>query len=120
MHLRRQLVITLCNHEGFFYPIMVESIKGTYGFPIMPEEEYEDLYNRDLLTDQQVQDHNCPGPFSFLGYLRSLLEPNFWGDDLYLHISLFAPVLQSDGQSCNQMGCTCSRMVTAEIGWLSY
>ena len=84
MHLRRQLVITLCSHKHFFYPIMVESIKGTYGFPRMPEEEYEDLYNRDLLTDQQVQDHNCPGPFSFLGYLRSLLEPNFWGDELCL------------------------------------
>ena len=82
MHLRRQLVITFCNHKDFFYPIMVESIKGTCGFPRMPEEEYEDLYNRDLLTDQQVQDHNCPGPFSFLGYLRSLLEPNFWGDEL--------------------------------------
>ena len=79
MPLRRQLVITLCNHKDFFYPIMVESIKGTYGFPRMPEEEYEDLYNRDLLTDQQVQDHKCPGPFSFLGYLRALLEPNFLG-----------------------------------------
>ena len=83
MHLRRQLVITLCNHKDFYH-IMVESIKGTYGFPRMPEEEYEDLYNRDLLTDQQVQDHNCPGPFSFLGYLRALLEPNFWGDELCL------------------------------------
>ena len=84
MHLRGQLIITLCNHKDFFYPIMVESIKGTCGFPRMPEEEYGDLYNRDLLTDQQVQDHNCPGPFSFLGYLRALLEPNFWGDELCL------------------------------------
>ena len=84
MHLSRQLVITLCNHKDFFYPIMVESIKGTCGFPRMPEEEYEDLYNRDLLTDQQVQDHNCPGQFSFLEYLRSLLEPNFWEDELCL------------------------------------
>ena len=55
MHLRRQLVITLCNHKNFFYPIMVGSIKGTYGFPRMPEEEYDDLYKRNLLTDQQVQ-----------------------------------------------------------------
>ena len=84
MHLRWQLVITLCNHKDFFYPIMVESIKGTYGFPRMLENEYEDLYNRDLLTEQQVQDHNCPGPFRFLGYLRTLLEPNFWGDELCL------------------------------------
>ena len=84
MHLRRQLVITLYNHKDFFYPIIDESIKSSYGFPRMPEEEYDDLYSRDLLTDQQVQDHNCPGPFSFLRYLRSLLEPNFWGDELCL------------------------------------
>ena len=84
VHLRRQLVITLCNHKDFFYPIMVESIKGTYGFPRMPEDEYQNLYNQDMLTDQQIQDHNCPGPFSFLGYLKALLEPDFWGDELCL------------------------------------
>ena len=67
MHLRRQLVVTLCNHKDFFYPIMVESIKSTYGFPRMPEDDYQELYNQNLLTDQQIQDHNCPGPFSFLG-----------------------------------------------------
>ena len=58
--------------------------KGYLRLPRMPEEEYGDLYKRNLLTDQQVQDHNCPGPFSFLGYLRSLLELNFWGDELCL------------------------------------
>ena len=51
MHLRRQLVVTLCNHKDFFYPIMVESIKGTYGFPRMPEDDYQELYNQNLLTD---------------------------------------------------------------------
>ena len=84
VHLRRQLVITLCNHKDFFYPIMVESIKGTYAFPRMPEDEYRRMYNQDMLTDQQIQDHNCPGPFSFLGYLKVLLEPDFWGDELCL------------------------------------
>ena len=84
VHLRRQLVITLCNHKDFFYPIMVESIKGTYGFPRMPEDEYQRLYDQDMLTDQQIQDHNCLGPTSFLGYLKALLEPDFWGDELCL------------------------------------
>ena len=105
MHLRRQLVIPLCNHKDFFYPIMVKSIKGTYGFPRIPEEDYEDLYNRDLLTDQQVQEHNCPGPFSFLGYLRALLEPNFLGDELCLCLLSMAfkieiTVVNAEGFSC--------------------
>ena len=107
MHLRRQLVITLCNHKDFFYPIMVESIIDTYGFPRMPEEECEDLYNRDLLTDQQVQDHNCPGPFSFLGYLRALLEPNFWGDELCL--CLLSMAFQIGITVVNAEGFTCIR-----------
>ena len=50
----------------------------------MPEDEYQKMYNQDMLTDQQIQDHNCPGPFSFLGYLKALLEPDFWGDELCL------------------------------------
>ena len=102
MQLRRQLVITLCNHKNFFYPIMVESIKGTYGFQRMSEEECDDLYKRNLLTDQ---DHNCPGPFSFLGYLRSLLEPNFWGDELCLCLLSMAfqvgiTVVSAEGFTC--------------------
>ena len=86
---------------------MVGSIKGAYGFPRMPGEEYEDLCNRDLLTDQQVQDHNCPGPYSFLGYLRSLLEPNFWGDELCL--CLLSMIFQIGITVVNAEGFTCIR-----------
>ena len=31
--------------------------------------------------DQEVHDHNCPGPFSFHSYLVTLLDPNMWGDE---------------------------------------
>ena len=83
-HLRHQLIITICNHKEFFYPLLMESIKGTHGFPRMDPDEYQRLYDEGALTDAQVDDHNTPGPFSFLGYLRAVQEPEFWGDELCL------------------------------------
>ena len=66
VHLRFQLIITICNHKEFFYPLLMQSIKGTYGFPRMDPDEYQRLYDEGLLTDPQVDDHNTSGPFSFL------------------------------------------------------
>ena len=76
-HLRHQLIITIHNHKEFFYPLLMESIKDTYGFPRMDLDEYQWLYDEGLLTDVQVDDHNTPGPYSFLGYLRALQKPDF-------------------------------------------
>ena len=83
-HLRCQLIFTVYNHKEFFYPLLIESTKGIYGFPRMDPDKYQRLYDEGLLTDAQVDDHNTPGPFSFLGYLRALQQPDFWGDELYL------------------------------------
>ena len=55
IHPRRQLVVMLANHKEFFF-----------------------------FTDQEVQDHNCPGPFSFHSYLSALLNPKMWGDEQVL------------------------------------
>ena len=63
----------------------MESIKGTYGFPRMDPEEYQRLCEEGLLTDAQVDDHNTPDPYSFLCYLRALRNPDFWGDELFVH-----------------------------------
>ena len=84
IHLRRQLVITLANHKEFFFNLLKEHICGTYGFPRLSDEEYQRKYDEGLLTDQEVQDHNCPGPFSFHSYLSVLLDPEMWGDEQVL------------------------------------
>ena len=41
IHLRRQLVVTLANHKEFFFNLLKEHIRGTYGFPRLSEEEYQ-------------------------------------------------------------------------------
>ena len=84
IHLRRQLVIMMANHKEFFFNLLKEHIRGTYGFPRQDEEEYQQRYRDGVLTDQEVQDHNCPGPFSFHSYLMALLSPNMWGDEQVL------------------------------------
>ena len=84
IHLRRQLVIMLANHKEFFFNLLKEHIRGTYGFPRQDEEEYQQRYRDGVLTDQEVHDHNCPGPFSFHSYLMALLSPNMWGDEQVL------------------------------------
>ena len=83
IHLRRQLVILLANHKVFFFNLK-EHIKGTYGFPRQDEEEYQQIYRDGVLTDQEVQDHYCQGPFSYHSYLTALLEPTMWGDEQVL------------------------------------
>ena len=74
----------LANHKEFFFNLLKEHIRGTYGFPRLSEEEYQQKYNDGLLTDQEVQDHNFPGPFSFHSYLSALLNPKMWGDEQVL------------------------------------
>ena len=84
LHLRRQLVILLVNHKAFFFRLLKKHIKGTYGFPRQDEEEYMERYRLGVLTDQEVHDHNCLGPFSFHSYLVALLDPNMCGDEQVL------------------------------------
>ena len=59
-------------------------IAATYGFPRLPEEEYLQKYNDGTLTQEEAEDHNTPGPFSYLGYMKALLTNGFWGDELCL------------------------------------
>ena len=74
----------LANHKEFFFNLLKEHIKGIYRFPRQDEEEYQQRYRDGVLTDQEVHDHNCPGPFSFHSYLMAHLSPNMWGDEQVL------------------------------------
>ena len=84
IHLKCQLVMMLANHHTFLFPIFKASIAATYGFPRQLEEEYLQKYNDGTLTQEEADDHNTPGPFSYLGYMNALLTDSFWGDELCL------------------------------------
>ena len=50
----------------------------------MPEDEYQQIYEEGTLSQEEVDDHNTPGPFSYLGYMKALLGEGFWGGELCL------------------------------------
>ena len=84
IHLKRQLAMMMANHHTFLFPILKASIATTYGFPRMSEDDYLRKYNDGTLTQNEADDHNTPGPFSYLGYMQALLKEGFWGDELCL------------------------------------
>ena len=63
IHLKRQLVIVMANHHVFLFPLLKANLT-TYGFPRMSQEEYQQKYDAGTLTQEEVDDHNTPGPFS--------------------------------------------------------
>ena len=79
IHLKCQLIMMMANHHAFLFLILKASITTTYRFPRISEEDYQ---KNGTLT--QIDDHNTPGPFSYLGYMQALLEDGFWGDKLCL------------------------------------
>ena len=84
IHLKRQLVMMMANHHAFLFPLLKANLTTTYGFPRMPQEEHQQKYDAGTLTQDEVDDHNTPGPFSYFGYMKALLQEGFWGDELCL------------------------------------
>ena len=74
----------MTNHLAFLFPILKASIATTCGFPRMAEDDYLRKYKDGTLTQNEANDHNTPGPFSYLGYMQALLKEGFWGDELCL------------------------------------
>ena len=86
IHLKQQLIMMMANHHAFLFPILKASIATTYGFPRMSEDDYQKKYEDGTLTQNEADDHNTPGPFSYLGYMQALLKDGFWGDELCLSL----------------------------------
>ena len=59
---------------------------ATYGHPRMEEDVYVRRLEAGELSQQQIDDQDCPGPYSFYGYLQALLTDGFWGDEIVLTV----------------------------------
>ena len=84
IHLRRQIVMMLANNCNFFMPLLKNNIMATHGHPRMNEEEYNRRFEAGELSQQQIDDQQCPDPYSYFGYLRALLTDGFWGYEIVL------------------------------------
>ena len=83
IHLKQQLMM-MANHHAFLFPILKASIATTYGFPRMSEDDQQKKFEDGTLMQIEVDDHNTPGPFSYLGYMQALLKDGFCSDKLCL------------------------------------
>ena len=59
---------------------------ATYGHPRMDADEFLRCWAAGELSQQEIDDQECPGPYSFLGYLKALLDDGFWGDKIILTV----------------------------------
>ena len=60
---------------------------ATYGHIRMDQDTYDQRFNAGQLSQAEIDDQNCPGPFSYMGYMRALLQDGSWGDELCLTLT---------------------------------
>ena len=80
MMLKRQMVLTVTEHPEFFFNALGFHIMSQNGIERLTPEEYSKKVEDNTITQQELEDQDSPGPFSFVGYLEYLLEPKTWGD----------------------------------------
>ena len=101
IHLRRQIVLVLANNCNFFIPLLKNSIMATHDHPRMKEEEYNRRFEAGELSQQQIDDQECLGTYSYYGYLKALLTDGFWRNEIVLTVisMMFqcgVPILDAD------------------------
>ena len=85
-HLRYQLAYFIIKNHQFCFNVLRRLITFEYGHSRLSRAEYLEGMRKDSLTEGQIQDYQVPGPFSFVSYLRHILEPSTWGDQGLLTI----------------------------------
>lgn len=85
-HLRRQMVAFLATNKEYFYTYLMDYIKGEYGHKRLSDLEYRKKEAEGTLTQEEIDDQLVPGPFSYSSYLKYMLLPSSWGDEMTLCI----------------------------------
>ena len=75
----------LANHHDVFLPLLKPSLMAAYGHVRMDQDIYDQRYSAGELSQVEIDDQNCPGPFSYMSYMRALLQDGFWGDGILYH-----------------------------------
>ena len=85
-HLRYQIAFFITQHHKFCFDILEKLVRFEYGHPRLTSQQYIKGMERGTLTEGQISDYQMPGPFSFVTYLRYIIEPSSWGDQGLLTI----------------------------------
>ena len=81
---RREIVVFLAQNADFFLGFLELTIKGHYGAKRLSKEEFLRREKEGILTVDERVDYHAPGPFSYVGYLKYLLQESTWGDEAIL------------------------------------
>ena len=79
-HLRYQLAFFITQNHQFCFNILKKLITFEYGHARLTKAQYLEGMKEGTLTEAQIADYQVPGPFSFIGYLKYILEGSTWGD----------------------------------------
>ena len=81
-HLRRQIVIFVCNLVEYLFTMLQVHIKGNYGHARLTKSQYRKKDREVTMTPQERSEFNEPGPFSLVSYLEAFLDIGFYGDEI--------------------------------------
>ena len=82
--LKRQVIVTICEHPDFFLRKLEIGIKGTYGGNRLTKEEYKKKEQDGTLEPDEIKDYSAPGPFSLVEYLEYIWKDGTWGDETFM------------------------------------
>ena len=88
-HLRRMIVIFICEQLDFLYPMLRLAISGNYGHLRVDATKYnrlKSLPNPTAAQLLQIEEFEEPGPFSVVTYMENLLRPSFYGEEICLRL----------------------------------
>ena len=93
--LKRQVIVTICEHPDFFLRKLEIGIKGTYGGNRLTIEEYKKREQDGTLEPDEIKDYSAPGPFSLVEYLEYIWKDGTWGDETFV-AALSSTVLNAE------------------------
>ena len=82
--LKRQVIVTICEHPDFFLRKLEIGIKGTYGGNRLTKEQYKKKEQEGTLEPDEIKDYSAPGPFSLVEYLEYMWKDGTWGDETFV------------------------------------
>ena len=82
-HMRNQFILWCITYHEFTFRRLYANILAEYGHSRISREEYLERQNskENPLTDDEIAKYQKPGPFSFISYLRYMLNSSAWGDN---------------------------------------
>ena len=86
MHLRQMVVLFMVENFEMLWPLLHICVLNNFGHSRLTEEEFHAKVADGSITDAEQEAYTEPGPFSVHAYLKNLLLPGFYRDELCLLI----------------------------------